>query len=268
MPRTTFDQLPSIAELEITLATETQLSIPPGKQDAHFVSVEPLIEFLKVLEIDIGEEISLDKTWQEVRNISEEIIYLAKEKLLTDGKKFENESRKLYRYLAESDVPKESDLIVTFGAKTETRVRKVVELFKKGLAPKIWFCGGSPLYAQGQSEAERYKQIAIELGVPEEVIVTESQSITLADNVRSSLKLLREEKTPHKRVILVNSPYSQRRGWSHWMKYAEMEDTVYRVNCETKEGLREDDWFLNEQGIFYVMGEYYKLWFGLVINTN
>lgn len=263
-----FTQFPSLTELAMVLKTETQRPIPAGKRSLHWASVEPFIKFLSFLSVPVG-DISLDRSWQEVRltagRIQKEIV--AK---ITSGnpEKIAPAAKELYAYLSEEDVPQKSDLIITFGAKTPQRAIKAAELFEKNLAPKILFSGGSPWYARGGNEAENYKTIAMSAGVPAKDILLEPDSITLADNIRSSLNLLDRLSFSYKNIIVVNSPYCQRRGYSHLMKYTPVKTKVFRVNCETKKGLQQDDWFRNQEGIEYVIQECYKLWFGLVINSN
>lgn len=267
--REKFVQLPSIQELEQTLATESPRVITTTKQNIHYASLNPWITFLNYLEIDT-KDITLDKTWQDVRAISERLINQASPLIL--GAKREtiaSPAQKLYAYLSEENpLPPAANLIMTFGAKTKARVEKAIELYKDGLAPKLLFSGGSPLYAKAKPEAETYKELAIESGVPEEDIYLETKSITLADNVRSSLNMMDEQSIPYGSLVVVNSPYAQRRSYSHLEKFSPEGTKIYRVNCTTREGLRVNDWFTNEEGIIYVMTEYYKLWFGLVINTN
>jgi uncharacterized SAM-binding protein YcdF (DUF218 family) len=266
--RTNYHELPSIAELEETLATETQRPIPIDKAEMHYATLDPFISFLNILQIDTT-EITLDKTWQQVRMIAEKLINEATQRLVElDKSEIAAQAKRVYEYLSEEDTPTTADIIITPGSKATARAEKAIELYLKGYAPKILFTGGSPLYEKGQSEAKIYKQIAVKAGVPEEVIMTETKSITVADNIRSSLNLLDTQHFSYKSIIIVNSPYTQRRSYSHLAKYTSQGTQIYRVNCETRQGLRKDDWFTNEQGIFYILSEYYKLWFGLVINTN
>jgi hypothetical protein len=266
--RKSYIELPTIAELWQTLKTEAQRPIPEGKENLHWASMEPFIEFLKFLGVDVG-EVSLDKSWQELRIISEGILNEGTKIILSsDPRKIAGSAKKLYAYLSEEDQPQKSDLIITFGAKTLARIEKATELFQKGLAPKLVLSGGSPLFAKTKPEAEVYKPFALEAGIPESNIIVEKKSITLADNIRSSLNLLDKLGIKYESIIVVNSPYAQRRGYSHMQKYTPVGTKIYRVNCSARPGLRQDDWFTNEEGVKYVFLEFCKLWFGLVMNTN
>ena len=243
--RIKYIELPSLKELEETLATESQRAIPKEKASMHYASLEPFITFLNTLGIDTS-EITLDKTWQDVRMISERLINEASPRILeSDRSEISIPAYKLYEYLSEEDSPDKSDLIIAFGAKTNARVEKAIELYKKRLSTILLFSGSSPLYANIEPEAEVYKEIALKVGIPEDDIITETKSITVADNVRSSLNLLDEMHITYKNIIIVNSPYTQRRSYSHLEKYTPTGTKIYRVNCTTKEGLRKNDWFTN-----------------------
>lgn len=263
-----FIQFPSIEELEKLSAAESSRPVIQEKEEVHYVSLQPIITFLNKLGINTS-EITTDKTWQQLRVISEDIFNQVVPLILSADKEIiSTPAKELYEYLSEEDTPQKSDLIFVFGAKTPARAEKAVELYKAGLAPKIVFSGGHPHWDKTPPEAETYKQIAIKAGIPEKDIITEPNSISLDDNVKTSLNLLDKQEVPYQRVILVNSPYAQRRGYSHLLKFSPPETQVYRVNCTTKAGLRSNDWFTNEEGIRYVLSEYYKLWFGLVLNNN
>src|SRR5579884_985753 len=257
-------EVPSYEEMEGILETESQREIPLEKQGKHFVSIEPLIEFLNFLGFDTS-DFSLNRNWQEVLKEREKLHTLVELVLSKNQDEIADEARKLYRYLAEEDSPAKSDLIFVFGSRSENRPKKAVELFNKGLAPKIMFSGGHAYWQEtDEKEADNFRRIAMELGVPQEAIITESSSITLPDNVRTSLNYLDEIGFSYKKMVLVNSPFAQRRGYACMKKYSPVGTKFFRVNSLVSEGLREGDWFTNESGIKYIFNEFGKIWMGLV----
>jgi len=265
--REKYIQLPSIAELKETLEKESKRKLAFSKRDLHFVSLDGFRTFLNFLGIDTP-NISPDKNWQEVRFVFENVLNQAVPKIMSRPRGLPAKARDLYEYLAEENKPQKSDLIITFGAKTNARAEKAIQLYKRGYSSRLVFSGGSPLYANAEPEAERYKKIALNEGINPKDIITESESITLADNVKSSLNLLDRLGISYQKILVVNSPYAQRRSYSHLQKFTPKGVKVFRVNCATRLGLRKNDWYQNKEGIIYVLSEYYKLWFGLVINTN
>ena len=68
-----------------------------------------------------------------------------------------------------------------------------VDLFVRGLAPRIVFSGGDgTLTATGPKEAVVMKRLAVSLGVPEEAILVEDQSRTTYENAVYTRRLLGE----------------------------------------------------------------------------
>lgn len=85
------------------------------------------------------------------------------------------------------DSGKKADAIVCLGCPSANKVRvpHAVNLFFDGRAERIVFSGG--VYRDGECEAERMKEQALLLGVPEETILLDKLSFTTADNMLGSL---------------------------------------------------------------------------------
>ncbi len=158
-------------ELSKILAKEAKREIIPSKLNEHFASFEPLLEFLRKIGFDT-EEINLELNLQEQLAAGEKLAAEVKEYIQSKNPAAISEPAcALYRYLAEEDQPEKADVILAFGAKTMARVEKAVELFNQGLAPKLMFTGGSPIYAPNEPEAEKYEKFALAAGVPESSIL-------------------------------------------------------------------------------------------------
>lgn len=166
-----------------------------------------------------------------------------------------------YSYLSEQDEPRPSDYIYVFGAKTPLRIEKAIELYKKGLAPKIIVSGRGPFYdtKQTTTEAGIYSTIAQGAGVPRSAIIVEDASITIPDNVRRTLNMMDVASMPYSSFILVNSPYTQRRGWCVWKKHTPEAVKLYRTNCAVGVKFDSNNWYQNEDGLRVVLGEFVKL---------
>lgn len=93
---------------------------------------------------------------------------------------------------------------------TRRRVTAGVELFHAGLAEGMVMAGGPAPH--GRVESEVMRDLAIELGVPAEVIRTETRSRDTIENARNTLELLCDGPAPcYPSIILVSSPYHLRR---------------------------------------------------------
>ena len=166
-----------------------------------------------------------------------------------------------YSYLSEEDKPQPSDFIYVFGAKTPLRPAKAADLYRQKLAPKIILSGRGPFYGKvgDVAETERYAAITLEAGVPNSALIVEDASITIPDNVRRTLNMLDAQHIPYRSVIIVNSPYTQRRGWCVWKKHTPDSVAIYRVNAETSRKFDADHWYKNQDGLKLVLGEFVKL---------
>ncbi len=275
MKRDNFNQLPDLAELKNILSVEAKRDFPEGKDQEHyfdFSPIEKLIshfglsdDFLRAsfTQQDIAEHDLFRKGKMLIESLKQEL--LPKELDAEVVKK----CNAVYDYLAEEDVPEKVDLIFVFGAKTLLRIEKAIEIYKLGLSDKILISGRGPYYAENQSvsEADIYRRIAMEQGIPSSALITEEESITIPDNVRSSLNLLDDKRVAYSSLILVNSPYVQRRGYAHFKKY--LPDTVklIRVNSGTGDQYKRDTWYKNEAGIDTVLSEYIKAKVAVSLNT-
>jgi len=276
MDRKDFTKLPSTEELKDILAIEAQRDLLPEKEDKHYPDFTSMIELLDRfnLRYDIFSK-DYDPETLEKYDIAEEgkkLIEQLKEKILSLKKVLEKD-RKLfnaaYDYLSKEDKIEKADLIFVFGSKTPLRILRAVDLYKSGFSDLLIISGGNPFYEKENkiSEAKRYKGIALEAGISEEDIITEDKSITIPDNVRSSLNLLDKKGVSYKSIILINSPYVQRRGWAHFKKYLPESVKLIRVNSETADKYQRDNWYKNSEGISVIANEFIKMKIAVMLNT-
>ena len=108
-------------------------------------------------------------------------------------------------------MPEAADAIVVGGSGTRTDMAmRAAELYHQGIAPIIVFSGfAHPEF--GTNESELLKSYAIEHGVPEKAIITESLAMNTGLNVVLSAQKLKEAGIALKRVILVHKPFMTRR---------------------------------------------------------
>lgn len=94
-----------------------------------------------------------------------------------------------------------ADVIVVFGAgmsedgrlhqSSVLRVKRGVELFTAGIAPKIHFTGGRAV-ANGPAAGDRMAALAIEMGVPDAAITRETSSLSTLQNALYSAPFLKD----------------------------------------------------------------------------
>jgi hypothetical protein len=275
MSRNDFSQLPTAGELQGILSAEIKRALPSGKEDVHYFDFTPLIELAEYFGVP-SDSVVRDYSIHEIAehdplDTGKKFIEDLKAKLL--GKELSRGDvavcNAAYGYLVEQDEPTDADLIFVFGAKTPLRIEMAIELYKRGYSKLLMVSGRGPHYAtnQPETEAQTYAHIAVAGGVPEGEILIENKSTTIPDNVRGSLNLLDEKHRSFESIILVNSPYTQRRGWAHFKKYLPDRVRLVRINSETGAEYKQDTWYKNPKGIDVVLGEYLKAKVAVSLNT-
>lgn len=96
-----------------------------------------------------------------------------------------------------------------------------VDLFNCGRGQYLIFSGGhgkhtSKLFTK--PEAEVFADVALKRGVPRERIILESESTNTGENVRFTYKLLQTMGLRPRTLILVQSPYMERRTYATFKK--------------------------------------------------
>ena len=120
----------------------------------------------------------------------------------------------LWDYMHVDMAPAKADLIVGFGCYDEQIPLRAAELYKAGYAPLVVFSGGLGRNTAGlwnASEAERFAALAMEAGVPESAVLTETRSTNAAENYLFTKALLAEKHIPAAHVLAVHKPYMERR---------------------------------------------------------
>lgn len=261
--------IPDKKELFEILQKEAKRDLPKGKENIHYPDFSLIEKLFKVYKED---GFLFTKKFNQINLINEakKILNNLVKKIL-DDKNIESKKPlfdKIYDYLSEEDKPQKSDLIFVFATSTLFRAEKARGLYHQGLASLVMLSGGSPFYQPKKiSEALEYRNFLIKEGIPESALIIEEESITIPDNVRSSLNQLDKLKIKFKNLILVNSPYVQRRGWVHFKKYLPDVINIYRVNSNCGPEYKKKNWFSNEAGIRAVLNEFIKMRVAVILNT-
>jgi uncharacterized SAM-binding protein YcdF (DUF218 family) len=102
-----------------------------------------------------------------------------------------------------------ADAIVAIsGGDTDARAREAIGLYNQGWAPYIIFSGAAQ-DKQGRSNAAAMAEQAMNAHVPASAILLDEASVNTADNALQVRVIVRQHQL--KRLILVTSPYHQRR---------------------------------------------------------
>jgi uncharacterized SAM-binding protein YcdF (DUF218 family) len=123
------------------------------------------------------------------------------------------------------DPPRASDAIVVFaggvgesgvaGGGYQERVKRAVELYRQGFAPRLVFSSG---YVFVFMETEVMRDLAMAQRVPADAIILETRAANTYENVRFTRDILAAHQW--RRILLVSSPYHMLRATLTWKKVA------------------------------------------------
>ena len=153
----------------------------------------------------------------------------------------------------------EADAIVVIsGGNTPVRTGEAIRLYKAGWADTL-IVSGAAADTSGPSNAEVMRNQAIEAGVPPEAILVESAAQTTKQNAERTKELLvKAGDGATNRVVLVTSPYHQRRASLEFQVLAG--DGITIVNHPAPD---DPDWsgfwWLTPRGWWLAVGELVKI---------
>ena len=131
-------------------------------------------------------------------------------------------AKKLWDYHHINHSLEKSDCILVLGSHDLRVAERGAELYLQGLAPTIIFSGGLGRLTQEiwqESEANKFANIAIKMGVPRDKILVENKSTNTGENILFTQRLLKEKGLNPQSFILVHKPYMERRSFATFKKY-------------------------------------------------
>ena len=164
-------------------------------------------------------------------------------------------------YLAPRDDLQKSEAIVAIsGGDTESRTVTAANLYKQGWATQL-IVAGAAADPDSISNADQMRHIAINQGVPSTAIRTETTSRDTAEN---AVKVAQTFQTSPRRLILVTSPYHQRRAYQEFQ--AAFPDTVIINYPAFDQTWRRSLWWITPDGWYLTLSESAKLVFNKIFN--
>lgn len=109
-----------------------------------------------------------------------------------------------------TELTKADAIVAVSGGDTVSRAKEAIKLYQEGWAPVIIFSGAAK-DPNSPSNAEAMRRIALAEGVPPDVILMDENSLTTKQNANEVALLL--DVLNLKSIILVTSPYHQRRAY-------------------------------------------------------
>ena len=169
------------------------------------------------------------------------------------------------------DAPQKSDVIFIPGTSQSAVSEKAAQLFCAGFAQYVIPTGAysgkrgkfaaekidNPRYAgEYASDFEYCRHILRENSVPDSAIIREDRSTNTGENAEFSATVLRELGIRVKRAILCCQSFHARRAFMSYGKF--FPETEILVVPTDTQGIRKEDWFLQEKSYRRVMSELFK----------
>lgn len=131
-----------------------------------------------------------------------------------------------------------ADAIFCLGS-LDTRVaERAAQLFLDGYGTHLIFSGGAGKLTRDRftkPEADIFADVALQMGVPADKIITEPRSTNTGENVRFTRELLQQEGLQLRSFILVQKPYMERRTFATFSKQWPDPNTEFTVTSPNLE---------------------------------
>ncbi|MBA3073667.1 MAG: YdcF family protein [Anaerolineae bacterium] len=166
-------------------------------------------------------------------------------------------------YLIIQDKPKKVDMIVTSSG-AEYRTDYAIELYKQGLASRLFFAGGYSEKNQ-RIEAEWSRRLALDAGAPDDAVIIDTSEVIStyqeALRLRSYLDAHTETITT---IMIVTDPYHTRRAkWAYKTVFGD-QIKVRMVPVPFENTNLSKTWWKDAESRKMVWNEYVKLVFYVI----
>jgi uncharacterized SAM-binding protein YcdF (DUF218 family) len=158
-------------------------------------------------------------------------------------------------YLSPQNEAQKSDaIVVVSGGQTTSRAQKGIELFKQGYAPVVIFSGAA--LDDGPSNAFAMREQALAAGIPSDRIYIDEISQNTYENAIHTKEIINS--IGAKKIILVTSPYHQRRANQTFRAVLGQSNEVLGVSA-FDDRWSKSQWWRRGFPLFITLSELWKL---------
>jgi uncharacterized SAM-binding protein YcdF (DUF218 family) len=170
-------------------------------------------------------------------------------------------------YLVVSHDLEEADLIVCLSGGAVERGLAAADLYRKGLAPRVFISPEVP--PDGHEALERagieipqsvdiLRRILVASGVPPQAVIEAEQP---ARSTMGEARMVRGTavKQGYDSLIVITSPTHTRRAWMTFRHATEKDEVAIRMAPSSYSGFRAEDWWRTRRYVREVIVEYQKL---------
>ena len=164
---------------------------------------------------------------------------------------------------APAQAPVKADLLVALGGDNGGRADRVLELYRKGFAPKVLLTGPEGGHSKTRPTYLHWRaRYLIDAGIPEKDLLYDRRSATSWEEAVNTLRLMQSMKLD--RVLVVSDPPHMRRLSWVWGKVFEGSGKEFTLVESAMEKWDADHWWRTSLNAQFVFGEYIKLAYYLV----
>lgn len=159
---------------------------------------------------------------------------------------------------APAQSPVNADLLVALGGDNGARADRVLELYRRGLAPKVLLTGPEGGHSKTRSTYLHWRaRYLVDHGIPEQAILYDYRAVSSWEEAVNTLRLMQEMKLD--RVLVVSDPPHMRRLSWVWGKVFAGSGKQFTLVASDLEYWDAEHWWRRSSNAQYVFAEYIKL---------
>ena len=144
------------------------------------------------------------------------------------------------------------------GGDNGARADRVLELYRKGLAPKVLLGSSEGMHSRTRTRYLNWRaRYLVDAGIPEKVLLYDHRSTSSWDEAVNTLQLMQSMNMD--RVLVVSDPPHMRRLAWVWGKVFARSGKEFTLVASGMEGWDAGHWWRTSANAQFVFGEYIKL---------
>lgn len=158
---------------------------------------------------------------------------------------------------APAQAPVKADLVFPLGGDNGGRAARVLDIYRKGLAPKILLSAESQHSRTRATYLSWRARFLVDAGIPESALLYDRRSVNSHEEAVNTLALMRSMKLD--RVLVVSDPPHLRRLSRVWGKVFAGSGKQFILVASDMEDWDAARWWRTSPNAQFVFGEYIKL---------